>query len=99
MTGRAPATAAGVYPQYQRRQVYGAGGDGGTGPGGVTIDGIFGRIPEPGWRTTFGPGAPGIPGVPEVDTQGGPRADVGPYGRRRTGRWYRRGNKIVLVGV
>ncbi len=56
----------------------------------MTVDGIFG----------YGPG--GKPGTAEGSGQGGIAVDPGGSGgggRGRTGRWYRRGNRIVVIGV
>jgi hypothetical protein len=61
-------------------------------PGRLTVDGLFGYGPS---------SAPGVSGqVRSADgiDQGAP-AGVQGGGRGKTGRWYRRGNRIVLIGV
>jgi hypothetical protein len=61
-------------------------------PGRLTVDGIFGYGPRP------VQGASGQVGHVEGIGQGGSAGEPG-GGHGSTGRWYRRGNRIVLIGV
>ena len=56
-------------------------------------DGNFGHV------SGGEPGTPDAVGYVDGIEQGGPATEQGGGGRGRTGRWYRRGNRIILIGV